>query len=448
MPKWLNFGFYLAVILFVHDGLMVFGSIKLIHYLRLDWAVQLDVIPIIIITATTLLSLYVMNVYQFHRRRSATSMAIRTFIAILISGLIISSALYATKSTDVTTIFWRGNLPFAMLLFAVWASLVRYIATIIYNRNVSKPNWLVVGSEQETSLAKEDYGTCVSPGELDSMEMDTFINEWKMLMSLDNEARPTGIILANQNEMSDKMVKNLMHARLSGTSIIGLSDFYEQYMLKVPVLKLQDSWFIFSNGFSLLHHDIALKIKRLLDIMLSAAGIITAIPLMLLVALVVAISSKGPAIYSQERYGQYRKVFRLKKFRTMMVDAEKDGAQWSKPNDPRITFVGKFLRKSRIDELPQLWNVFKGEMSFIGPRPERPDFVMKLEKEIPYYDLRHLVKPGISGWAQVMYPYGNSAEDSLRKLEYDLYYIKNYSLTLDMYIILRTVRTVFSHSGM
>lgn len=447
MPKWLNLGFYYAIALFFHDVIAIYTAIRIVHAYRIEWLKQIDLLPILVIVLVTLMALYVMNVYQFHRRRSATNMALRTFFAVAIAGLIMSSFLYATKSTDVTTVFWRGNLPLAMLLFALWASLVRYVVTVVYDRTVWRPNWLVVGSREETTPARLEYQHSMSPGTMQLVSMNEFNQMLEQNTISQNDSTPSGIILASHQDLSDMAVQRLMQIRLSGTPIVGLADFYEQYLLKIPVNQLKDSWFVFSRGFSLIHHDIALKVKRLADVLLAAFGLILLSPVMLIVALAVAGTSKGPILYTQERHGQFRRVIRLRKFRTMINDAESNGAQWSEPGDPRVTPAGKFLRASRLDELPQLWNVLVGDMSFIGPRPERPDFVNDLEQQIPYYDLRHLVKPGITGWAQVMYPYGRSVEDALRKLEYDLYYIKNYSLTLDVYILLRTVKTVFSRSG-
>lgn len=447
MPKWLNLGFYYAVALFFHDVIAIYAAIHIVHAYRLEWLEKIDLLPVLIIVAVTLLALYVMNVYQFHRRRSATNMALRTFIAVTVAGLVMSSFLYATKSTDVTTVFWRGNLPLAMLLFALWASVVRYSVTVVYDRTVWKPKWLVVGSAEETTPMSLEYQKTMSPGTMQSVSMKDFNQMLERNTIEQNSTTPSGIILASHQELSDMAVQRLMQVRLSGTPIVGLADFYEQYLLKIPVHELKDSWFVFSGGFSLIHHDIALKVKRLVDISLAAFGLILLSPVMIVVALTVAGTSKGPVLYTQERHGQFRRVFRLRKFRTMIENAESNGAQWSEPGDPRVTSAGKFLRASRLDELPQIWNVLVGDMSFIGPRPERPDFVNDLEQKIPYYELRHLVKPGITGWAQVMYPYGRSVDDALRKLEYDLYYIKNYSLTLDVYILLRTVKTVFSRSG-
>jgi exopolysaccharide biosynthesis polyprenyl glycosylphosphotransferase len=256
-----------------------------------------------------------------------------------------------------------------------------------------------------------------------------------------------GVVLATDQSLPESLVSQVMKIRLRGVPILDLADFYEQFLLRVPVMQLKDHWFALTQGFSLLHHEIEWKIKRLLDVLVSAAGVLLALPLIVVTVVLIKVTSRGPAFYSQLRCGHHGTQFRLHKFRTMVVDAETEGARWTQPGDPRITGVGRLLRRTRLDELPQLWNVLIGDMSFIGPRPEQPDFVRALEKEIPYYDLRHLVKPGITGWAQVMYGYGASVEDAKNKLEFDLYYIKNYSLALDAYIALRTLRVVMFGSG-
>ena len=190
-----------------------------------------------------------------------------------------------------------------------------------------------------------------------------------------------------------------------------------------------------------------LNIKRFLDFVFSLCGLIAFSPVLIAVTVLVRLNSKGPAIFRQIRTGKDGTTFTLYKFRTMQQGADSSGPQWAQERDPRVTSIGKILRKFRIDELPQLWNVLKGEMSFIGPRPEVPDFVAKLHGELPYYDLRLLVAPGITGWAQVMYPYGASVEDAKEKLQYDLYYIKNYSIALDVLIALKTLRVVFHAAG-
>jgi exopolysaccharide biosynthesis polyprenyl glycosylphosphotransferase len=226
-----------------------------------------------------------------------------------------------------------------------------------------------------------------------------------------------------------------------------LATLYEEYTGKIAVENLRPSWFIFSQGFRKSRWSSA--IKRLLDLGIASVGLVLAFPLMALVALAVKLTSPGRVFYHQRRVGQHGRLFTIHKFRSMQRDAEATtGAVWaSKEGDSRVTPIGNMLRRTRLDELPQLWNVLKGDMSFVGPRPERPEFVGDLTKDIPFYGQRHIVRPGITGWAQVRYTYGATAEDALQKLQYDLFYIKHLSVALDLYIILSTIKTVLLRRG-
>jgi sugar transferase (PEP-CTERM system associated) len=225
-----------------------------------------------------------------------------------------------------------------------------------------------------------------------------------------------------------------------------LASVYEQYTGKIAVENLRPSWMIFSDGF---RKSATLEaVKRLSDIVFSLAGLILAAPLMALVAVTLKLSSLGPVLYSQTRVGKDGVPFTIYKFRSMRVDAEAaSGAVWSTENDPRVTRVGRFLRRTRLDELPQLWNVLKGDMSIVGPRPERPEFIASLTRQIPFYGQRHVVRPGLTGWAQVCHRYGASVGDAQEKLQYDLFYIKHMSIPFDVYIVLETVKTVLVRRG-
>ena len=196
-----------------------------------------------------------------------------------------------------------------------------------------------------------------------------------------------------------------------------------------------------------MHRKYVPKIKRLIDLGVSSLILLFTLPLSLLVALAIYIESPGPVFYCQDRVGMGCRVYRVRKFRSMRLDAEASGAVWAQKHDPRVTRVGRWIRLFRLDEVPQLLNVFTGDMSLVGPRPERPEFVKDLEKQIPYYNVRHTVQPGVTGWAQVRYPYGASVQDSKNKLEYDLYYIKNMSILLDLKILLRTIGVVMLGEG-
>jgi exopolysaccharide biosynthesis polyprenyl glycosylphosphotransferase len=215
---------------------------------------------------------------------------------------------------------------------------------------------------------------------------------------------------------------------------------------RVDLDTVNPSWLIFSDGFSS-GRAVSSVAKRAFDVLASSILLLLTFPVILLFALLVKLDSRGPAFFRQSRIGLFGQQFDLIKLRSMRTDAEKDGAQFAQKDDPRVTRIGKFIRKVRIDELPQAWSVLKGEMSFVGPRPERPEFVDDLEDKLPYYAERHMVKPGITGWAQINYPYGASIEDSRHKLEYDLYYAKNYTPFLDLLILLQTLRVVLWHEG-
>jgi len=238
----------------------------------------------------------------------------------------------------------------------------------------------------------------------------------------------------------------LLNCKVRGISIIDGESFYERITGKLLVEKINPSWLIFSDGF--VKTPVSKFIKRVVGFVLSALMFLCLSPLLILVSIVIRLDSRGPILFSQERVGENGEIFTIYKFRSMRTDAETiSGPVWAEEDDPRITRVGKIIRKLRIDELPQLWNVLKGDMSFVGPRPERPYFVEKLKQKVPYYNQRFAVKPGVTGWAQIKYPYGATENDALEKLKYDLYYIKNMSLIMDLMVIFQTVKTVLLGKG-
>ncbi|MBI1875767.1 MAG: TIGR03013 family PEP-CTERM/XrtA system glycosyltransferase [Acidobacteria bacterium] len=238
----------------------------------------------------------------------------------------------------------------------------------------------------------------------------------------------------------------LLTMKLNGVTFDHLASVYEEYTGKIALENLRPSWLIFSSGFR--KPAMFVFSKRALDITAASIGLVLASPLMAIVALAVKLTSKGPVLYHQQRTGLNGRPFTVHKFRTMCQDAEaKTGPTWATAADPRITRVGAFLRKTRLDEVPQLWNVLCGEMSVVGPRPERPEFVRELTEQIPYYGQRHSVKPGVTGWAQVRYTYGASIEDTMEKLQYDLFYIKNASIGLDLFVLFTTVKIVLLRRG-
>ncbi len=265
------------------------------------------------------------------------------------------------------------------------------------------------------------------------------------LLRAAHEHKASVIVVALAERRGVLPLQEMMRCKLNGIEILDAPTFYEMVQGKLLLEEMTPSWIIFSSGF---HRTALINVyKRCVDLLLSVTGLVLSAPLFPLIALAVKLDSPGPLFFRQERVGLGEKTFTLYKFRSMRQDAERDGAVWAEKNDARITRVGAVLRNSRIDEIPQLINVLRGEMSFIGPRPERPEFVEKLRKEIYYYSKRHTIKPGVTGWAQVRYPYGSTVQDAIEKLRYDLYYIKNLSVFLDTKIILETVKVVLFGRG-
>jgi len=254
------------------------------------------------------------------------------------------------------------------------------------------------------------------------------------------------VIVAMENRRGVLPIRELVRLRVQGVDIEDAHSTIAALSGRIWLDLVRPSWFIFTDGF---HRSRAtLILKRLLDLVFGLLGLVLSFPVMLVTALIIRLDSKGPVLFSQTRVGFQGKSFRLLKFRSMRVDAEAaSGAQWAKQNDARVTRVGRFLRKYRLDELPQFLNIIRGEMSFVGPRPERPVFVEQLRTVISYYDERHSVRPGLTGWAQVQYPYGASVEDACRKLEYELFYLKNMSVLFDLLIIFKTVRIIVAGRG-
>ena len=256
-----------------------------------------------------------------------------------------------------------------------------------------------------------------------------------------------GRVIVGLTERRQRMpVQTLLDLNFSGVTVEEAATTFERVFGRLCIQQLRPSQLIFSSELG--PRPFILSLQNLYSFLLALIGVLVTLPIMVIVALLVRLTSKGPALYRQKRVGRHGHVFTLYKFRSMRVDAEaRSGAVWAQKDDPRITGFGKFLRKSRLDELPQLFNVLRGEMSLVGPRPERPEFVATLSQQIPFYRQRHFVKPGITGWAQINHKYGDTIEDTITKLEYDLYYIKNLSPTLDMYTIFSTIRVMLFSRG-
>ncbi len=266
------------------------------------------------------------------------------------------------------------------------------------------------------------------------------------LTEIVNKQKVHRVIVAMPDRRATLPMRELLELRMQGVKIEEATSWLEKISGKIEVESLYPSWMVFGEGFR--RSTGFIVIRRALSIAISLVGLLCALPLLPLIVLAIRLDSKGPVLYTQKRVGKGGRTFKVVKFRTMRQDAEAaSGPKWAGDNDPRVTRVGKFLRSSRLDEIPQLWCVLKGDMAFVGPRPERPEFIEMLSKEIPYYGVRHMVRPGLTGWAQVKYKYGSTVQDSREKLQYDLFYIKNASIGLDMLIMFQTVKTVLLRRG-
>jgi len=266
------------------------------------------------------------------------------------------------------------------------------------------------------------------------------------LMEVVQKQKVHRVIVATPDRRGTIPMRELLELRMQGVKIEEATTWLEKISGKIEVENLYPSWLVFGEGFR--RSTAFILVRRVVSVVISLIGLILALPLLPLIMLAVRLDSKGPVFYTQTRVGKGGRTFKVVKFRTMRQDAEAaSGPKWAGDNDPRVTRVGKFLRSSRLDEIPQLWCVLKGDMAFVGPRPERPEFIEWLSKEIPYYGVRHMVRPGLTGWAQVKYKYGSTVEDSREKLQYDLFYIKNASIGLDLLIMFLTVKTVLLRRG-
>jgi sugar transferase (PEP-CTERM system associated) len=266
------------------------------------------------------------------------------------------------------------------------------------------------------------------------------------LETIAQERAISRIVVALEDRRGALPIRELVTLKVQGLRVVDATTELSALTGRVSLRATKPSWLVFSDGFHRSKWNEVLK--RVLDLSFGILGLVLSLPLMAAVALAVRLDSKGPILYRQLRVGRMGKCFHVLKFRSMITDAEKHtGARWAHENDPRVTRIGRFLRKYRLDELPQFWNVIRGDMSFVGPRPERPEFVRELRKEIPYYDERHSVRPGLTGWAQVQYSYGASIEDAFNKLEYDLFYLKNMSFIFDLAIVFQTIRIVIGGRG-
>jgi exopolysaccharide biosynthesis polyprenyl glycosylphosphotransferase len=438
--------------------------------LRVSQSLDLGMPILYALIAMYLFGLYLTDTYKLNREVSGVRLSERAILGIVATVTAVTSLVYITGLWGTEPIVGRSVLLISVCLFSIWAVVSRAIVDGWLKSNQQPSRFLVLGDYQKVVEFGKEHRKLNSKTEFVSFA-DNFATEGsysasgssKSIRAKSNTAVMerigslsstwkqqywSGILIDGaERNLSEQMVRELMDMRLKGVYVYSIVDFCEQFWQKIPPAYVQDDWFAFTSGFNILHNRIKAKLKHIIDIVVATVMIMVSLPITLPIAIAIKLSSPGPIFYSQVRTGLNGKKFRVYKFRSMYRNAESKGIQWAKEKDPRVTKVGSFIRLTRIDELPQLWNVFKGEMSLVGPRPERPEFDLQLREQIPYYDVRYLVKPGITGWAQVCYPYGASVEDAYQKVAYDLYYIKNYSLLMDFAIAVKTLRVVVMGKG-
>ena len=411
-------------------------------------------VPEMLTFALTLqLAMVGVGVYGVEALRSMRFAVARLVVSISLGILLLSLIFFLVPAIT----FWRSNLLYAMVFSLFGLTLVRILLGQSLDGEAFKRRILILGAGPRAArleqLARRSGASFTVLGYVSMNDgpvaVGRAVNRADIANLADHVVR-TGaseVVLALEERRNALPLTDLLRIKTTGVSVNDLPSFLERETGRVDLDSLNPSWLIFSDGFSSGHRLSSIG-KRLFDIVVSLIILVLGAPLIALTAIAVKLESKGPAFFRQRRVGLYGEPFDILKLRSMRIDAEVGGvAVWAQKDDPRVTRVGAIIRKLRIDELPQAWSVLKGEMSFVGPRPERPQFVADLEAQLPYYAERHMVKPGITGWAQINYPYGASIEDARHKLEYDLYYAKNYSPFLDLLILLQTIRVILWPEG-
>jgi len=445
------------LVFFITETILIFLSIFMASIIKIRIIdnhvfVWMDVLPKVgLITFVCILSLYYHDLYDFGGVYGYGELFIRLLQSLGISCLLLAGIYTLFPQLIIA----EKVFMFALLLIVSFILSWRLVYNWILKEEKFKEKILILGSDSFAhDIVKEikerkDTGFRIL-GILGNSNPSSFTGSVPILGSTKDilpiaKRFPCGrIVLALSEQRGNLPVSELLELKLRGKIIQDGVEFYEHLTGKIMIEKLRPSYFIFSSGFKI--SKFRQRVKRLLDICLSLIGLFLSMPICAVIAIAIKLDSKGPVLFKQERVGEGETSFILYKFRSMHINAE-DRPVWTKENDPRVTRVGRIIRKMRIDEIPQMLNVLKGEMSFVGPRPERPYFVKMLKEQIPYYSQRHAVKPGITGWAQIRYRYGDSVEDAIEKLKYDLYYIKNMSILFDLAILFETSKVLLLRKG-
>lgn len=445
------------MVFFLGEGFLIFLSLLLVDWFFLGTSLFFfDLLPnsfrALLVTIIFQLCLYFFDQYDLSEELSLPNTMTRMTQAFGVGCMLLGAIYYTVPFMIITArIFWLGYLVICLGLFS-W----RFIYYLILRKRLFAQKILVIGTGALASdLAREIEGVndsvykilgFVGGGEPTynphkAPVKATIEDYWESIHSFEIDR----IIVALDDARGKTPIKALLQCKVKRIPIEQGTSFFEKITGRILVEKISPSWIIYSNGFAL--NRWTYHLKRFLDLIFAFVLLVITLPVTLITSLLIKLDSSGPIFYLQERVGERNRLFKVIKFRSMRTDAEKNGAVWASENDDRVTWVGGIIRHLRIDEIPQLINVFKGEMSLVGPRPERLVFVEELARKIPYYSIRHELKPGLTGWAQVCYPYGASELDALKKLEYDLYYMKNLSIALDLLVIFKTIKTVLFRKG-
>jgi sugar transferase (PEP-CTERM system associated) len=403
---------------------------------------------------SVLLPASVCGLHRVKRDEQLSSLLGKLLLSMALGGVLCYAAFALLPSISP----YRASIPDAIVVGALGLVAVRVLVSSGAQMGAFSHRVLVLGTGSEAAAVDQALRSPATRGvsvvgfyQTDPASAPLVARERVIaaepLDSVIRRLRIHEIVVAVHDQRGGRVpMSDLLACRLQGVPVTDLPAVFERVTGAVHLEALKASWLVYGRGFQ--QHWSRLTVKRTFDLLAAVALLLLAAPIMLIAALCVWIESGRPIVFRQERIGMNGRTFQLLKFRSMRPDAEKDGVpRWAAAGDPRITRFGRFMRRSRIDELPQIFNILKGEMSFVGPRPERPFFVSQLAQEVPFYAVRHAVKPGLTGWAQVRYSYGASVEDAVRKLEYDLYYVKNHSLLLDLVILFKTVRVVLLGAG-
>jgi sugar transferase (PEP-CTERM system associated) len=406
-------------------------------------------LKIICLSVLTLLLTYYFDLYEPQRISRSWEIYFRLLLVVSLMSFSLAAVLYLFPSIDIgPNVSVLGVMILAVALIAwraayEWAIGLSAFSEKVYvlgNGKRAKTVIDILRSRRDTGMeVVAEELTVVNPDD----QHDFFSDALRKLGS--SRKGLERVIVAMEDRRGSMPVRELLNMRFNGVIVEDANNLIERILGKLPLDGLNPSTLIFSDGFYSRASQQVLR--RLMSMAVSLTALLICLPFIPLIMLAVKLSSPGPIFYRQTRVGLNNHLYSVIKFRTMRQDAELNGAVWAAENDPRITRLGKFMRKTRLDEIPQLWNVLRGEMAFVGPRPERPEFVEWLSREIPLYELRHMIRPGITGWAQVRYRYGASLEDTKNKLEYDLYYVKHQSVGLDLLIMFETVKTIILRRG-